>query len=162
VSGPGRPHYDLLQTDCDIQEGNSGGPLVDAGGRVIGVTMLLERESPHIGLAVPMATLRAVVPELLKYGHVARATLGVSVVPRVRTLRGRETTGLEVAGLTRDRGQVLEAGDFIVKVAGHPVPDPPALFAVLGRERIGRSTSIDLVRKGKRLALTVKPWRLEG
>ncbi len=162
VSGPGRPHYDLLQTDCDIQEGNSGGPLVDVRGRVIGVTMLLERDSPHIGLAVPIATLRSVVPELLRHGHVARATLGVSVVRRTRVVRGRETAGLEVVSLIRDRDQALEAGDFILRVAGRPVPDPPALFAILGRERIGRATAIDLLRRGKRLAITVKPWRLDS
>ena len=54
-AGPGRPHYDLLQTDCDIHEGNSGGPLVDVQGRVIGITTLLDTESPYIGLAIPAA-----------------------------------------------------------------------------------------------------------
>jgi len=64
-AGPGRPHYDLLQTDCDIHEGNSGGPLVDMRGRVIGITTLLDSESPYIGLAIPAETVRAIVPQLL-------------------------------------------------------------------------------------------------
>ena len=160
-AGPGLPHYHLLQTDCDVQEGNSGGPLVDGRGRVIGVTMLLERDSPHIGLAVPVSTLRAVVPELMKHGRVARATLGVSVAPRRRAVRGRETHGLEVVGITRERGQRLRAGDFIVKVGRARVPDPPSLFALLGREQVGRSLHLDVIRHGKRMAITVKPWRLE-
>jgi S1-C subfamily serine protease len=162
VAGPGRPHYHLLQTDCDVQEGNSGGPLVDPDGRVIGVTMLLDRDSPHIGLAVPGEILLTIVPELMAHGRVARATLGVSVARRSRDLRGRAVSGLEVVGLTRERGQRLEVGDFIIKVAGAPVPDPPTLFAVLGRDRIGRPTSRDIVRGGRRQVITVRPWRLEA
>jgi serine protease Do len=162
VAGPGRPHYHLLQTDCDVQEGNSGGPLVDTDGRVIGVTMLLDRDSPHIGLAVPGEILRAVVAELMAHGRVARATLGVSVARRTREWRGKPVAGLEVVGITRERGQRLDVGDFIMKVAGHPVPDPPTLFALLGREQINRPTALDLVRGGRRQVLTIKPWRLEA
>jgi S1-C subfamily serine protease len=160
VSGPGRPHYDLLQTDCDVQEGNSGGPLVDVDGRVIGVTMLLDRDSPHIGLAVPADTLLAIVPELIEHGGVERATLGVSVVRREVTVRGRSVTGLEVVGITRERGQRLQIGDVLHRVSGVPVPDPPALFATLGRERVGRPLRIEIIRKGAPQTVVVKPWRL--
>jgi S1-C subfamily serine protease len=162
VAGPGRPHYHLLQTDCDVQEGNSGGPLVDVDGRVIGVTMLLDKDSPHIGLAVPAETLREIVGELMAHGRVARATLGVSVARRTRDLRGKAVAGLEVVGITREKGQRLEVGDFILKVAGKPVPDAPALFALLGREQINRPATIDLLRGGKRRRLTVRPWSLDA
>jgi S1-C subfamily serine protease len=162
VAGPGRPHYHLLQTDCDVQEGNSGGPLVDVDGRVIGVTTLLDRDSPHIGLAVHADTLLAFVPELLKHGRVLRGTLGVSVIRRSRELRGREVPGLEVVAITRQRGQRLEVGDFVYRVDGHAVPEPPALFARLGREQVGRPTRLDVIRKGQRVSVTVKPWKLDG
>ncbi len=161
VSGPGRPHYHLLQTDCDIHEGNSGGALVDVDGRVIGVTTLLDSESANIGLAIPSETLRAVVPDLMKHGKVARATLGVSVARRSRTVGGKKLAGLEVVRLRKERGQILLPGDLILRVARRPVPDPPALFAVLSDERIGRPTSVDLIRRGRRLTLTVRPWRLD-
>jgi S1-C subfamily serine protease len=160
-AGPGRPHYDLLQTDCDIHEGNSGGPLVDMQGRVIGMTTLLDTESPYIGLAIPAETVRAIVPQLLGAGRVERATLGISVTKRNIKVGGREVTGLEVVRLLRQRGQVLKAGDVIVSVARQPVPDPPALFALLGGDRIGRSTPIDIVRAGRRVSVMVTPWRLE-
>lgn len=162
VAGPGRPHYHLLQTDCDVQEGNSGGPLVDVDGRVLGVTTLLDRDSPHIGLAVPAATVLSVVPELLKHGRVLRGTLGVSVVKRAREIRGRLVDGLEVVAITRQRGQQLEAGDFVFRVDGQAVPEPPALFARLGREQVGRPIRIDVIRKGQRLSVMVKPWKLEA
>jgi S1-C subfamily serine protease len=160
-AGPGRPHYDLLQTDCDIHEGNSGGPLVDMQGRVIGMTTLLDTESPYIGLAIPAETVRAIVPQLLGAGRVERATLGISVTKRNIKVGGREFTGLEVVRLLRQRGQVLKAGDVILSVARQPVPDPPALFALLGGDRIGRSTPIDIVRAGRRVSVMVTPWRLE-
>jgi S1-C subfamily serine protease len=160
-AGPGRPHYDLLQTDCDIHEGNSGGPLVDVRGRVIGITTLLDTESPYIGLAIPAETVRAIVPQLLGAGRVERATLGISVAKRSVTAGGREMIGLEVVRLLRQRGQVLKAGDVIVSVARQPVPDPPALFALLGGDRIGRPTPVDVVRAGRRVSVTVTPWRLE-
>jgi len=160
TTGPGRPHYDLLQTDCDIHEGNSGGPLVDVRGRVIGITTLLDSESPYIGLAVPAETVRAIVPELLEAGRVERATLGVSVAKRTAADEGRSVTGLEVVRITRQKGQRLEAGDIIVSLAGRPVPDPPALFALLGSDRIGRATRAEVIRRGKRVVVTVTPWRL--
>ena len=160
-AGPGRPHYDLLQTDCDIHEGNSGGPLVDMSGRVIGMTTLLDTESPYIGLAIPSETVRIIVPQLLGAGRVDRATLGISVAKRSVVAGGREVAGLEVVRLLRQRGQALKAGDIIVSVAGLPVPDPPALFALLGRDRIGRLTPVDVLRAGRRVSVTVTPWRLE-
>jgi len=160
-AGPGRPHYDLLQTDCDIHEGNSGGPLVDMYGRVIGVTTLLDSESPYIGLAIPSETVAAIVPQLVANGRVERATLGVSVAKRTTSAGGLEASGLEVVRLLRQRGQALKAGDIIVSVAGRPVPDPPALFALLGGDRVGRATPVEVVRGGRRLSVTVTPWRLE-
>jgi len=160
-AGPGRPHYDLLQTDCDIHEGNSGGPLVDMHGRVIGITTLLDTESPYIGLAIPAETVRVIVPQLLGAGRVERATLGISVAKRSVTAGGRDVTGLEVVRLLRQRGQALKAGDVIVSVARQPVPDPPALFALLGGDRIGRPTPVEVLRAGRRMSVTVTPWRLE-
>jgi len=70
---------------------------------------------------------------------------------------GRELAGLEVVRLLRQRGQALKAGDIIVSVAGQPVPDPPALFALLGGDRIGRSTPVDVLRAGRRVSVTSRP-----
>ena len=160
-AGPGRPHYDLLQTDCDIHEGNSGGALVDMQGRVIGITTLLDTESPYIGLAIPAQTVREIVPQLLTAGKVERATLGVSITRRTITAGDREVAGLEVVRLLRQRGQLLKAGDVIVSVAKQPVPDPPSLFAVLGGDRVCRPTPVEVLRGGRRVSVIVTPWRLE-
>jgi S1-C subfamily serine protease len=74
---------------------------------------------------------------------------------------GREITGLEVVRLLRQKGQALKAGDVIVSVARQPVPDPPALFALLDGGRIGRPTPVEVVRGARRVSVTVTPWRLE-
>lgn len=161
-TGPGRPYYDLLQTDCDIHEGNSGGPLVDMRGRVIGITTLLDSESPYIGLAVPSETVLAVVPQLLARGRVDRATLGVSVTKRSAVVKGRELTGLEIVRITRPKGQALKAGDIILTVARQPVPDPKALFALLDADRIGRATPLEVVRAGRIVRVSVTPGKLES
>jgi S1-C subfamily serine protease len=76
-------------------------------------------------------------------------------------VNGKELAGLEVVRLTRERGQVLKAGDVILRVAKQPVPDPPALFALLGGDRIGQSTPVEVLRGGRRVGVTLKPWRLE-
>ena len=158
VAGPGRPHYHLLQTDCDIHEGNSGGPLVDMRGRAIGVNTLIDAETPDIGLSIPVSTVAPVLAELLRHGRVARASLGVSVAKRTRVVDAVAVTGLEVVRLRRTRGQLLKVGDLILRIGRTPVTDPPSLFDELGRERIGADTRLTIVRDGNRMMVTVKPW----
>lgn len=158
VAGPGRPHYRLLQTDCDIHEGNSGGPLIDMRGRVIGVNTLIDAETPYIGLSIPVSTVAPVLAELLLHGRVARASLGVAVARRTRMLDSVSVTGLEVVRLRRTRGQVLEVGDLILRIGRTEVADPPTLFDELGRERIGVPTRLTIVRNGRQMNVTLKPW----
>lgn len=159
VAGPGRPHYRLLQTDCDIHEGNSGGPLVDMRGRVIGVNTLIDAETPYIGLSIPVSTVAPVLAELLAHGRVARASLGVSVARRTRNVGDATVTGLEVVRLRRTRGQVLKVGDVILRIGRRDVTDPPSLFDELGRDRVGVPTRLTILRDTRRLVVTVKPWR---
>jgi S1-C subfamily serine protease len=158
VAGPGRPHYRLLQTDCDIHEGNSGGPLVDMRGRVIGVNTLIDAETPYIGLSIPVSTVAPVLAELLAHGRVARASLGVSVARRTRALGDSSVTGLEVVRLRRTRGQVLKVGDLILRIGRRDVTDPPSLFDELGRNRVGVPTELTVLRDGQRMVVTVRPW----
>lgn len=158
VAGPGRPHYRLLQTDCDIHEGNSGGPLLDMRGRIIGINTLIDAETPYIGLSIPVSTVAPVLAELLKHGRVARASLGVAVARRSRTVGDTPLTGLEVVRLRRTKGQLLRVGDLILRIGQTEVTDPPALFDELGRSRIGVATPVTIVREGRAMTLTVKPW----
>ena len=111
----------VLQTDAAINPGNSGGPLLDARGRVIGVNSQIassSRQSSGVGFAVPVDTVKDVVPQLIEDGEIERAYLGVS------TVEAAGEDGAVVAGLTQGgpaAGSELRIGDRIVAVDGRAV-----------------------------------------
>ncbi len=107
----GRKIRDVIQTDAAINPGNSGGPLLDSAGRLIGVNTQIASPSgasAGIGFAVPVDTVNEIVPDLIRYGEVRRAGLGVVFFPDWRTRR------LGIPGLlidyVNDKGAAAEAG----------------------------------------------------
>jgi S1-C subfamily serine protease len=164
---------DVIQTDAALNPGNSGGPLLDATGRVIGVNSQIATGgngagSVGIGFAVPAATVKRVLPELERNGRVRRPFLGI---------RGRESKdGLLVeavqagapaadAGIKggdhdaideRDGSVVVLGGDVITKVAGKPVRSMDDVHVALGALRPGQKVTVDLMRDGKPLQTTVQ------
>src|SRR4051812_38015291 len=157
---------DVIQTDAALNPGNSGGPLLDATGRVIGVNSQIATGgdgagSVGIGFAVPAATVKRVLPELERAGRVRRPFLGV---------RGREAIGgvlveevqpgapAAVAGIKggnheaideRDGSVVILGGDVITKVAGKPVKSMDDVHVALGALRPGQKVAVELERAGK-------------
>ena len=165
---------DVIQTDAAINPGNSGGPLIDASGRVIGVNSQIatggagSSGSVGIGFAVPVATVKRVLPELERAGRVRRAFLGI---------RGRESTdgvlieevqagtpaaaagikgGTREAIDARDGSVVLLGGDILTKVAGHAVKSMDDVHTALGGMRPGQKFVVELKRAGKPLVATVQ------
>jgi putative serine protease PepD len=131
----GFPIAGVLQTDAAINPGNSGGPLLDAQGRVIGVNSQIaseSRQSSGVGFAVPVDTVKEVVPQLLENGEIKRAYLGVST-----GLSERES-GAVVVTITRSgpaAASELREGDRIVKLGDVPIEEPSDLSsAVLGHK----------------------------
>lgn len=145
-------HY--LQTDVVMYPGFSGGPLVSAGGQVVGLnTSALLR---GVSLSVPLPTLRRVVETVLAHGRVRRGYLGVSTQPvrlpgpLVQQL-GQETGLLLVAvepDSPADKGGLL-LGDTIVGLDGTPVRQHDDLLALLSGDRVGVTASIHIVRGGQ-------------
>src|SRR5919112_819729 len=117
----GFPISGVLQTDAAINPGNSGGPLLDASGRVIGVNSQIAssaQQNSGVGFAVPVDTVKQVVPQLIGGGEIHRAYLGVSTVEQPAQ------NGAVVASLTRGApaaGSDLRVGDRIVSFDGDPV-----------------------------------------
>ena len=149
-----------LQTDVVMYPGFSGGPLVDAGGRVVGLnTSALLR---GVSLTVPYPTVRQVVEELLAHGKVRRGYLGVSAQP-VRlpaALAGQvgQETGLLVAAVASGSPAELAGvllGDVVVGLGGQPVRAIDELLAVLSGVQIGATVSLRLVRGGQVRELSV-------
>ena len=146
----------VLQTDAAINPGNSGGPLLDADGRVIGVNSQIassSRQSSGVGFAVPVDTVKKVVPELLKGGEIKRAYLGVS-----STLPPKDD-GAVVAAITRDgpaAGSDLRPGDRITAVDGRAIKEPSDLSAAVLEHKPGDRVKLTVVRDGRQRTIEVQ------
>jgi S1-C subfamily serine protease len=160
----GRLVDDVIQTDAALNPGNSGGPLVDSRGRVIGVNTAIIPMAQGICFATAIDTAGWVVTQLLQHGRVRRGYLGFAganvPLPR-RTVRHHgldADRAVRVESLARDGPAAragLEAGDFVVAFDGRPVAGIDDLHRLLTAERIGRPTTIAVLRRGRRLELAV-------
>jgi serine protease Do len=176
VSATGRaigagPYDDFIQTDASINPGNSGGPLVNARGEVVGVNTAIASGgggSVGIGFAIPTNLAKPIVAQLAETGRVTRAWLGVSIQPLTRELATSfglpDTTGALVSSVVDNSPAArvgLKQGDVIIKYDGRPVSRSTDLPRAVAETRVGREVPIEVMRDGKRLALTVKVARLE-
>ncbi|MBI4329069.1 MAG: trypsin-like peptidase domain-containing protein [Chloroflexi bacterium] len=149
-----------LQTDVTMYPGFSGGPLVDASGRVVGLntTALLR----GVSVTIPAPTLQRVVQGLLAYGKVRRGYLGVGSQPVRLSAALAQQIGQETALLVMsvEPGSPAEQaglllGDVIVAVAGEPVRHLDNLLAVLSGELAGKTVAVRLARGGQVQEITV-------
>jgi S1-C subfamily serine protease len=152
----------FVRLDLSIYDGFSGGPLVEVGGRVLGInTSGLSRA---VALALPVSTVERVTDQLLSAGRVRRGFLGLAAQPvqlpdslRSRLgLTGRVglvVVNLESEGPAEQGGLLL--GDIIVALDGHEVGDHADLLAALGPERVGQSSAVQLVRAGEVRSINV-------
>jgi S1-C subfamily serine protease len=174
----------VIQTDAAINHGNSGGPLIDAAGRVIGVTSQIstgttgEQGNIGIGFAIPVNTVRNVAAQIIKSGKVAHAFLGVSVVPitsqiaklfNLPTRAGVMVTsvdkgsGADHAGIRQGTTKVIVqgmtyplGGDIIVSADHQPVTTLDELRSVVARHKPGDKIALQLYRHGQKKTVTVK------
>jgi S1-C subfamily serine protease len=154
----GRLIEDVVQTDAALNPGNSGGALVDSAGRLIGITTAIVGGAQGICFAVPIDTAKSVVPELLREGRVVRGYLGLAgqTQPFDRRLARRlglaVPAGVLIAGLADGGpavGAGLRAGDLILAVDGESTPTVDAVHRLLGRDTIGRTLTLRVLREGK-------------
>jgi serine protease Do len=158
-----RPIYQAIQTDVAISPGNSGGPLVDTRGHVLGVNQCVDARGAGISFAIPAATARAIALELEESGRVERATLGVTVVRRTASVEDKVRAGLAVTRIGDEASAGgLELDDLLIEVDGQPVSDAGDLFALMTKDRIGQTMEVTVVRNGKAVSVIVQPGRLGG
>jgi S1-C subfamily serine protease len=165
-SQSGRLIDSVIQTDAALNPGNSGGPLVASDGRVIGVNTAVIQPAQGIAFAISIETAKFVAGLLMKEGRVRRSFLGVAgqdvhLRPQiVQTLGLDVKSGLLVLGVEpkspAERAGLAE-GDVIIGLAGKPVRGVDDLHRALTFERVGRSTELDLLRRGRKERLTVVP-----
>jgi S1-C subfamily serine protease len=158
----GRLIDDVIQTDAALNPGNSGGPLVDSRGEVIGVNTAIIPGAQGICFATAIDTVRWVATQLLRDGKVRRGYLGfaganVPVARRVvrhhalQTERAVRVESVESGGPAARAG--VEAGDQIVANDGHPVGGSDDLHRQLTAERLGRPATMSVLRRTRRSSL---------
>ena len=178
----------VIQTDASINHGNSGGPLLDAAGRVIGVTSQIYAENSQqgnlgIGFAVPVNTVRNIAAQIISTGKVAHAYLGVetaTITPELTKLYHLPASGLIIqavvgggpakrAGLTGGSTNVVVngesyrlGGDVIVGVDGAPVSAFEQLRDAIARKQPGDTIKLEVVRNGSKKSVSVKLGQAPG
>ncbi|MEQ8397332.1 Do family serine endopeptidase [Thalassobaculum sp.] len=173
VSARGRsiddgPYVDFIQTDASINRGNSGGPLFDTEGRVVGVNSAIlspNGGSVGVGFAIPSDTASVVVAQLKENGRVERGWLGVSIQPITpeiaQALDLQDEKGALVAqvvpnGPAADR---LQSGDIIRSVDGKPIDSLRDLPKLIAASKVGETATLGVVRNGESMDVPVEIGR---
>ena len=170
VSAKGRflgtgPYDDFIQTDASVNPGNSGGPLVNLRGEVVGInTAIVSNTGANIGIgfALPINLVKELLPQLKKAGKITRGWLGVNtqrLTPEIAESLGiNGVHGALVSEVSKD-GPAHRAGirpaDVIIEFDGHPVKDARALPLIVAREPVDRKTQVKILRDKKQLTLNV-------
>jgi S1-C subfamily serine protease len=160
----GRLIEDIIQTDAALNPGNSGGALVDAQARVIGVNVAIIGGAQGICFAVPINTAKRIIPDLMRDGRVARGWFGVAGQTQalskalVRRLNLTSDSGVLVAGLVSggpaERSGV-RVGDVVLSIDGVATPSVDHIHRALTRDTIGRAVALDVLRDGTVARLTL-------
>jgi len=165
------PYDNYIQTDAAINRGNSGGPLFNLNGEVIGVNTAIISPSGGsigIGFAVPSKTVMPVIEQLRKFKEVRRGWLGVRIQQvtdeiadslGIRPAHGALIAGIDDKGPAKPAG--IEAGDVIVKFDGRDIKEMRDLPKIVAETPVGKDVQVVVIRKGQEVTKTVKLGRLE-
>jgi serine protease Do len=165
------PYDSYIQTDASINRGNSGGPLFNLEGEVVGVnTLIISPTGGSIGLgfAVPSKTVSVVVDQLRQFGELRRGWLGVRIQQvtdeiaeslNIKPARGALVAGIDDKGPAKPAG--IEPGDVVVKFDGKDVKDPKDLSRVVADTAVGKEVEVIVIRKGAEETKKVTLGRLE-
>ncbi|HSQ03103.1 MAG TPA: trypsin-like peptidase domain-containing protein [Burkholderiales bacterium] len=162
----GRLMDDVIQTDAALNPGNSGGPLLNSRAEVIGVNTAIIGGAQGICFATAIDSARTTIVELLRHGRVRRARLGISgentPLSRrvVRHFALATSTALRVTAIERGSPAEMagiEPGDLVIALDQHPVSGFDDMHRLLSQERLGKRVEIVVLRRGRRLALTITP-----
>lgn len=165
------PYDKFIQTDASINRGNSGGPLFNMDGEVVGINSAIispNGGSIGIGFAIPISLAEPVIVQLRKFGETRRGWLGVriqKVTEEIADSLGLETQeGALVAGVTPGGPAVkagLATGDVIVRFDGNRVPEMRDLPRIVADTGIGKTVDVVVIRDGKHKTFSVTIERLE-
>lgn len=159
----------LFQTDTAINKGNSGGPLVNTSGEVIGINTALASDAQNIGFSIPINDVKSLINSVLKEGKLLRPYLGVRYVSLTDDIAYRYNLDVKrgaylapsesgqsvvIDGSPADKAGLKEK-DIITKINNESVDEKNSLISVLGRHSVGDKVTLTVHRDGKEVELTV-------
>jgi S1-C subfamily serine protease len=165
-SDSGRMMEDVVQTDAALNPGNSGGPLVDSAGRVIGVNTATIAQAQGLCFAVAVNTARHVASQILRFGKVRRGWIGIHGQTAAMPIKWQRhfklphSQAVLVAGV--DPGSPaaaadLRIGDLLVEAQGQPLTGVDALLRRLDQDSVGQPQALVILREARRLEALVTP-----
>jgi len=165
------PYDDFIQTDAAINRGNSGGPLFNMHGEVIGINTAIISPtggSIGIGFSIPTQLAKGVVDQLREFGETRRGWLGVRIQPVTEdiaeSLGMKDAKGALIAGIIKggpvDNGSI-QAGDVVTKFDGKEIDEMRDLPRIVAESPVGKAVDVVVVRKGKEMTVKVTLGRLE-
>jgi S1-C subfamily serine protease len=156
----------MIQTDASLNPGNSGGPLINADGEVIGVNTATIRGAQGLCFAISINTAKSVANQLIRYGKVKRAYIGASLqqiglVPKLRTIHHlKNQQALFITQIENnspaDKGGLL-SGDIIYAFNDQPVETSDQLFKLLTEDKVGQFQYVSVLRNNQKKELRVTP-----
>jgi S1-C subfamily serine protease len=171
ISPNQRKITNVIQTDAAINPGNSGGPLLNSEGKLIGVNMIYSPSgaSAGIGFAIPVNTVKEVVPELITHGRLVRPVLGIVVapdqwaqqigiegVPILRIEPNSPAAEIGLQGAKRNAWGQITLGDVVVAIGDRPITNDDQLLSALENYKPGQKVDISVVRDGKLLTKNIR------
>jgi len=161
---------DLFQTDAAINEGNSGGPLVNMNGQVIGINTAVASDSQNIGFSIPINDVKGLINQVLKSGNFSRPYLGVRYIPLTADVANEynlkvqngafvapssdSSTPSVVSGSPADKAGI-QTNDIITSVNGKAIDQTHSLTSLLDQYQPGDKIKLTVVRGGKTMTVTV-------
>ena len=152
----------FIQTDAAINRGNSGGPLVNLAGQVVGIATAMNWGAENIGFAVPVNTLRAILPQLRDQGRVSRGYLGINIqnldrdrAPAFGLEEGKGALVVSVDPETPAGKAGLRHGDVVLEVDGREIRETRDLIDYVSARRPGEKVRLTVLREGKRTTIDV-------
>lgn len=163
----------MIQTDSSINPGNSGGPLLDSQGQLIGMNTMIfssSGSSAGIGFAVPVQSIKRIVPQLIEHGKVIRPGLGVGVLPDQQrrgfgVKKGVVVTAVEkkgpaaragLKGITQDRRGRYYLGDVIVGIDDHEIKNYDDIYHALDEYEVGDKVEVHYIRNDEKKSVKLE------
>ncbi len=159
INGQTKVYEDAIQTDASLNPGNSGGPLLNSVGQVVGINMATTLGAENINFAIPVNILKPILEGFLKNGRIVRAYLGVSyqmITTEISTVQGLPAGAFVSAimpGSPADKAG-LTRGDIIIKANGKTLDDNVSLSQVVSGNKVGDKFNMVVDRNGQQLNLT--------